>query len=224
MNKTMIFLAFIGILLQMLFIIIEHRKNYVPAVILKGSASLIFCIIGWFGKNAASQSFAGWIFLGLVFGMLGDIALNLRFVFPEKGQKIFLGGIVLFLIGHILYLAALIPLCRHLMVCVIIGALLSALLLGYIFKTMQVKTAFKIFGIFYLGAVIIMTCTAIGILIENPQTYTALYALGAVFFTLSDIILIFNTFGSKELFSRRIANLSLYYLGQLLIAFSLFFA
>ena len=224
MNKTMIFLAIIGIVLQAFFIIVEHRKNYVPAVVLKGSASLIFCIIGWFGKNAATQSFANMIFLGLLFGMLGDIALNLRFVFPEKGQKIFLGGIVLFLIGHILYLAALVPLCRHLLICVIIGALLSAFLLGYIFKTMQVKTAFKIFGIFYLGAVIIMTCTAIGILIENTQTYTALYALGAVLFTLSDIILIFNTFGSRELFSRRIANLSLYYLGQLLIAFSLFFA
>ena len=224
MYKAMILPAIAGIVLQMLFIMIEHKKQYVPAVILKGSASLIFCVIGWFAKNAASQSFAQWIFAGLVFGMLGDIALNLRFVFPEKGQKIFLGGIVLFLIGHILYLAALIPLCRHLLLCTVIGAVLAALLLGYIFKTMQVKTAFKIFGIFYLGAVIIMTCTAIGILIENPQTYTALYAVGAVLFTLSDIILIFNTFGSQERFSRRIANLSLYYFGQLLIAFSLFFA
>ena len=40
-------------------------------------------------------------------GMLkGDILLNLRFVYPENGKKIFLAGLLAFLIGHILYLKA----------------------------------------------------------------------------------------------------------------------
>ena len=224
MNKTMLLIAIPGIVLQMLFIAVEHKEKYVPAVILKGCASALFCIIGYFGNNASSQSFTKWIFIGLLLGMIGDIFLNLRYVFPAQGQKIFLAGIFFFLIGHILYLAALIPLCEHLLPCILIGVLLAAALLGYIFKTMQVKKAFKIFGIFYLGAIIVMTCTAIGIFLEKRQLAAGIYAAGAILFTLSDIILIFNTFGSETKFSRRIANLLLYYLGQLLIAFSLFYA
>lgn len=38
----------------------------------------------------------------------------------------------------------------------------------------------------------------------------------------SDIVLIFNTFSGTTKFSLRITNLSLYYVGQLLIAGSLF--
>ena len=40
---------------------------------------------------------------------------------------------------------------------------------------------------------------------------------------MSDIILIFYTFGKAQRFSMRIGNLIRYYLGQLLIAFSLFY-
>lgn len=161
--------------------------------------------------------------IGLILGGVGDVLLNLRFVFEKIGQKIFLAGIAAFLAGHILYLAALIPQSVNLTVCVIIGIIAAAAILAYIFKTMNVKLAFKIFGVFYIGAVVLMTAVAIGNLIAAPGVACWLYAVGAVLFTASDIILIFNTFGSETKFSMRIANLSLYYLGQLLIAGSLFF-
>ena len=148
--------------------------------------------------------------------------MNLRFVLKEIGQKIFLIGILAFLIGHILYLCALIPISVNTIVCVLIGAVLAAGLLAYIFKTMEVKLAFKIFGVVYLGAVIIMTVIAIGIALSTGGTHDIIYAIGAVLFTASDIVLIFNTFSGVTKFSLRITNLSLYYAGQLLIAGSLF--
>ena len=46
--------------------------------------------------------------------------------------------------------------------------------------------------------------------------------LGAMFFLISDIVLILNTFGKNPKFRNRIINLSMYYIGQLLIAFSLY--
>lgn len=160
--------------------------------------------------------------IGLIFGMVGDILLNLRFVVGEaKGQKVFLLGIVAFLVGHILYLAALIPLSGHALICFLIGAVLAAALLIYIFKTMDVKLAFKIFGVFYLGAVIIMTVMAIDIALVVKDARSIEYAIGAVLFMVSDIVLIFNTFGGTTKFSMRILNLSLYYIGQLMIAFCL---
>lgn len=213
----------IGALFQICFIASEHKEKYVRAVVLKGLASLMFVITGFLAWKSTGNGFARLIFIGLLLGMAGDILLNLRFVFPANGQKIFLIGIVAFLIGHILYLAALIPQAEHLLVCVIIGALIAAALLIYIFRTMEVKLAFKIFGVVYLGAVIIMTAVAIGNAVASPVKSNLMYAVGALAFALSDIVLIFNTFGSSTRFSLRITNLSLYYLGQALIALSLFF-
>ena len=224
MSTSILLLCLVGAIIQGIFIVIEHQQKYVPAVILKGSASIVFCIIGYLGfVNATNTSFAKMVFIGLIFGALGDILLNLRFVFEKMGQKIFLVGILAFFIGHILYLVALVPLSTNLLPCVVIGSILATLILTWIFKTLTVKIAFKVFGIFYIGAVVLMTCVAIGNVISIGSLSSMMYAIGAVSFTLSDIVLIFNTFGSEQKYSMRITNLSLYYLGQLLIACSLFF-
>ena len=218
-------LVVIGFVLQVLFIKVEHEEKYVLADILKGSASLMFVIIGYLAYTRVNNPFNKLFFYGLIFGMIGDILLNLRFVFKKNGQKIFLAGILAFLIGHILYLLALLPQARApwLYYFAAAGALAAAGLLIYIFKTMDVKLAFKIFGVFYLGAVFIMSAIAIGIAIFIPNTRSLVYAIGAVLFTASDVVLIFNTFSGVTKFSMRITNLLLYYMGQILIAVSLFY-
>lgn len=216
-------LAIVGIVLQSAFITVEHKEKYVFADILKGLAALMFVIIGFIGyKNVTTDSLGKMIAIGLMFGLIGDVLLNLRFVLKENGQKAFLLGILSFLIGHILYLCALVPIAVNTLACVIIGVIMAAALLVYIFKTMDVKIAFKIFGVFYLGAVIIMTVMAIGIAVSTGNVHDIIYAVGAILFTASDIVLIFNTFSGVTKFSLRITNLSLYYVGQLLIAGSLF--
>ena len=223
---TMIYvLMAAGMILQALFIKVEHEEKYVAADILKGLASLMFVLIGYKAYTTTGNPFNGKLLVGLVFGMIGDILLNLRYLIPKMNQKIFLAGIVAFLIGHIMYLLALIPQAQHVWIwyCVIAGALVAAALLAYIFKTMEVKKAFKIFGVFYLGAVFIMTAIAIGIAVFTPSRRAIIYAIGAVLFTLSDVVLIFNTFSGVTKFSLRITNLTLYYVGQLLIALSMFY-
>lgn len=224
MNTFAILLAVIGMTLQAVFIAVEHKEKYVPAVILKGSAAAVFCIVGVVAMGASvNRDFAKLVVFGLCFGALGDILLNLRFVFPKNGQKIFLVGVVAFLTGHVLYLCAIAPLSRNLIPCLVAGVILAAVLLTWIFKTLTVKLAFKIFGVLYIGAIVLMTAVAIGNVLTAPGTAAWMHAVGAVLFTLSDIVLIFNTFGSEQKFSMRITNLSLYYMGQLLIASSLFF-
>lgn len=224
MSTSIILLAILGMVIQGVFIVVEHKEKYVGAVVLKGSAAILFCIIGAIAMGGSqNQSFAKLIVTGLCFGALGDILLNLRFVFFKIGQKVFLAGVAAFLIGHILYLCAIVPLSSHVIPCLIIGVILAAVLLTWLFKALSVKLAFKIFGVLYIGAIVLMTSVAIGNMITAPATASWMHAIGAVLFTASDIVLIFNTFGSEQKFSMRIANLSLYYLGQLLIACSLFF-
>lgn len=216
-------LCILGMVLQATFIAVEHDKKMVPAVILKGSASVVFVIIGSiaFGK-CINTSFGRMVLIGLICGALGDILLNLRYLSEKNAQKIFLAGIAVFFAGHIMYLAALIPLSRNLLLSFVIGVICAACLLAYIFTKLKIKVAFKIFGIFYIGAIVVMTAVAIGNLLAAPESACIMFAIGAVLFTISDVVLIFNTFGDKTTFSRRIVNLSCYYVAQLLIACSVF--
>lgn len=211
-----------GIILQACFILVEHREKYVPAVILKGLASLGFVLLGI--SCSKGGSFAGQIVAGLIFGMAGDILLNLRFVFEKAGKKIFLVGIFVFLIGHVLYLVALLGRAKLWYVPVLIGAALAFVLLKWIFSKVTVGKAFKIFGIFYVGAVAMMAAAAVWNLVTFGGTDALLFAAGGILFLVSDLILIFNTFAGTTKFSLRVANLSLYYMGQILIAVSLLYS
>lgn len=217
-------IVLIGAILQGTFIAVEHQKKFVAADVLKGMAAACFVTVGAIGYfTYNSDAYALKIVIGLLFGMIGDILLNYRFVVgEEKGQKFFLIGIVSFLIGHILYLSALVPLATHAWISLAVGLVLELVLLIYIFSTMKVKMVFKIFGVFYLGAVIIMTAMAVDAAIVARSFQSIELAIGAVLFMLSDIILIFYIFGGNPKFSMRISNLSLYYIGQMMIAISLF--
>ena len=207
--------------LAAVFLLQESKKRYVPAVVLKGLASACFVILG-FLLSGGSQT-AKLITAGLLLGCIADVLLNLRMVFPKKGQLIFLVGIVVFLSGHILYLIAILKGAAHWWICVIIGVVLTALLMKWIFTRITAKKAFKIFGIVYIGAIMLLNCIAIGNLIVSPSAFTAVFAAGAVLFLLSDIVLILNTFGKETRQGLRVMNISLYYLGQLLIALSLLY-
>ncbi|MDI9540882.1 MAG: lysoplasmalogenase family protein [Bacillota bacterium] len=214
----------IGILVQLLFIKVEHDKKYLPAVILKGIASLIFVVLGFIcAQKSVNTEFARMVKMGLIFGMIGDILLNLRYVFEKKGTLIFLIGILVFLTGHIFYLLALLPLCTNKLLAFIIGLILTILILIWIFSKIEARMAFKIFGVFYIGAIVVMSSVALINYFNNPQTNSLIYLLGAILFTISDIVLIFNTFGKTSKFYLRVTNLLLYYLGQLAIALSLLF-
>lgn len=216
------YLAYVGLLIQILFIYIEQQKKYVPAVALKGTASLFFVVLGFLGLSIATlPTFAKIVVAGLVFGLLGDVCLNLRFVMEKAGQKVFLAGIAAFLVGHILYLVALIPLAAKVWVWLISGVLVAAALLYWILTSVEAEKAFKAFGVVYIGAVVLMTAVSIGVFVTRHTSGSLLYMVGAVLFTLSDIILIFNTFTKDGKAWMRPANLLLYYLGQLLIALSI---
>lgn len=217
----MIVFCILCLVLACLFIMEENKEKYVAAVVLKGLASLCFVIVGAMAGDGSHL--AKLVLAGLILGCIADILLNLRWVFKEKGKLIFLVGILVFLSGHIVYLAAILPMAQSWVICFVIGIILTAGLMKWIFTKITAEKAFKIFGVFYIGAIVLMNCVAISNLITVPSAFTALFAAGAALFLISDIVLILNTFGPESKFSLRITNLSLYYLGQLLIALSLLY-
>ena len=203
------------------FLWMEKQEKYVPAVVLKGLASICFVILGLLLSPGTSM--ARLIVTGLILGCAADVLLNLRWVFQKKGQLIFLVGILVFLSGHIFYLAAILPRCPYRLACILIGVVLTALTMIWIFGRITAKKAFKIFGFFYIGAIMILNCVAVGNLIAAPGVFTGIFAAGAFLFLISDIVLILNTFGPATKMSLRITNIALYYIGQLLIALRLKF-
>ena len=217
----MYFLIPLCICIAVLFILQEKKENYVPAVILKGLASLCFVILGFCASKEAQAS--KMIIAGLILGCIADVLLNLRFVFKEKGKLVFLVGILIFLSGHIAYLAAVLPMAENKIIVVIAGIILTALLMKWLFTKITAEKAFKIFGIVYIGAIVLLNCFAVRCTISDPSSFFLFFTAGALLFLLSDIILILNTFGSEQRFSLRVSNLLLYYAGQLLIAMSLLF-
>ncbi len=202
-----------------IFLYTEAQKKYVPAVVLKGLASLCFVMIGLMQKQGGTM--ARLMITGLILGCIADVLLNLRMVFPKKGQLIFLVGILVFLSGHIVYLAAVWYMIPNLPLCIGIAAILTALLMVWIFRQITAKPAFKIFGVVYLGAIMLLNCAAVSNLITAPCAFTWVFAAGALLFLISDIVLILNTFGKEFRQSLRVTNISLYYAGQILIASSL---
>ncbi len=204
-----------------LFLWQEKTENYRMAVALKGLASICFVLLGV--CCSPGTQIARLIVTGLILGCIADVLLNLRMVFKEQGQKIFLFGILVVLSGHILYLAAVFPLAKHPVLCVVIGILLTALLMIWIFQRITAKKAFKIFGVIYIGAIVLLNCVAASNLITSPSAFTAVFVAGSLLFLISDIVLILNTFGPESRFRLRITNISLYYIGQILIALSLLF-
>lgn len=218
-------LCLLCLVLMVIFIYFEKQDKYFLAVIFKGLASLMFVFLGfWCSRVIVDLQFARMVRIGLILGLIADILLNLRFVFSSIGKIIFLVGILVFLSGHIFYLCALVPTANNLIIPIIIGVIISFITLKWIFLNIEAQKAFKIFGIFYIGTIVVMNCFAIANLIQDPTNIRyILFSIGAVLFFVSDVVLILNTFGKVSRFSLRITNLSLYYLGQMLIALSLLY-
>ena len=197
-----------------------HDK-YVSADVWKGLASLCFVLIGVL--NSPGGNVATLLAFGLILGFIADILLNLRFIFKKRGQLAFLIGILVFLAGHIVYLIAILEMSTNWKICIAAGLALAGLLILWLFKNITAKLTFMIFGIIYIGAIMLMNAVAVGNLVAKPSAFTAIFALGAFLFLISDIVLIINTFGKKFRESFRILNIVLYYAGQILIGVSLMF-
>lgn len=222
----MLTFAIIGIIIQCAFIYIESKKDYIKAVILKGSASLCFLTTGIVGFAASSNKvFSSLILAGLILGVIGDILLNLRFVLKNKSQLVFLIGTISFLFGHIFYIIALFLVSKANMLYIpIIMALAITFIVGYfIFKLLKVKNELKIFGCAYILIVSLFMSIATYNLSAIVNNQTILAAVGSILFFLSDVILIFNSFGPNPKLYFRASNLILYFLGQILIGFCLLF-
>lgn len=212
-------------ILQAVFLIKEKKQQFVQTLYLKGAASLVFVLLAALSFVFGSQSFfSTYIFVGMFFDALADVVFNLRFAFKKIEKLSFLGGTFLFFMGHVFYLVAMIPQVEHLWLYFAAGLVIALLSQLYIWLVLKdVFLAYKIYGTVYIFSVSSMTAMAIGNFVVNyAGTWALLFAIGAVFFLISDLLLILNTFRKEKIYPMRVISFVTYYTGQLLIATSLF--
>ncbi len=220
MYGILILLALVGICVDILFIRAELSGKMGRATLLKGLASAFFVALGALCYHENPTGFGLLVLIGLVLGMVGDILLNLRNQFTGgASMKVFALGVLAFLSGHILYIAALIRQSSGIILPALIAtAVLSFLTIPPLMKRITAPSqGLKLFGYVYLVIVIAMFCCSGALLaLTGAATVNLVFVAGAFLFVISDFIMIYYTFGSK-IPALRVTNLLCYYVGQLLI-------
>ena len=226
MSGLFLLLCAVGMAIQGAFILVERTGDFKRALILKTIASVVFIVIGFYCMPNCPDSRRAWLVVaGLVMGGVGDFFLNLQFVVKEAlAQKIFIVGALAFYAGHIIYMVSMAPIEREVLLAnLLITAVITAIILFFVYKGKDIPLGLKIFGFFYIGAVALITTVALTRYYLNPaSTASIVVAVGAALFTASDVVLIYDMFGEKKPWMR-VANLVLYYAAQLIIASSLLF-
>lgn len=204
-----------------LFIWLQRKNCAVPALFMKGLASLCFAALGIL-CNAGAESGKP-IVLGLILGCIADVLLGLRAVFVKRKIVFFLAGGVVFLCGHFAYLASAWPRVENKVLCILASGLLAALLLFWLYGKITADRALKAFGAVYFGIFVLLCCAAVSNGVTAPSDFTLLFASGILLFLCSDLILNLHSFGPLKDFRFRVLYRCLYYIGQLTIAVSLLF-
>lgn len=192
------------------------EKRNAPKKILpvKTVLSLLFILTAWVQPHAM-PSYALFVMLGLVCCLGGDVFLAL----PQK--RMFLFGLVSFLVGHVFYVVAFFSI-SDVSRFTAMGVLQTLVVGTGIFLRLKPHLGeLKKPVLGYIVVISVMLCGAwstLGAAHLSSAAKTMVFA-GAVSFYLSDMLVARDRF-LKTAFLNRLIGLPLYYAGQFLIAFS----
>lgn len=195
----------------------EYRR----AFCFKGAAGLCFVAVGLLlAQRCGDGRRAALVLAGLILGLLGDELLALRYVWPEKHDRMFLLGGIAFALGHVCYLAALLrgglP---HAAWPIFAAGLLGVLLFER--RSRVDPGSFLLPGLAYMGLVLFMGAVACGAALSSFGVGALLFAVGGICFAVSDALLCVRCFGTADGDALDRALHIAYYAAQLLIAWSL---
>ena len=219
---SVLLISLVGMGLQSGFIFADWRRKYKLAAVLKGLSSAAFVavgLIGWLQKPDVTAGLQ--ITVGLFLGLLGDVFLALRRVYVKSGVVFFVIVTLCFLAGHVFYFAVLSRKLGSLWLPVGTGLAFGIVMLIFIVKRLGTQKALKYASAVYVTVVSVMVSAAIWNLARNPGMKAALFMVGAMLFAASDFMMLLKP--KKHVLATRVTHLVIYFIGQLLIAYSLFF-
>ena len=233
--RICILLTALGAALLVWFVYEKIKKYSVKAAILKSLVSVLFisvALFGWHSGEGSGELFGLLFVLGLVFGLLGDVWLDLKYVFPEENTLFTYAGFCVFGVGHILFLSAMLSkyaLPGKELYVIVPFALAVLMSLGNSMTEKLMKLNFGSYKgiVIAYGVLLFSTMLVSGGLcvLHGWQDMTLkLIFIGSVLFTLSDLVLSGTFFGEgHERPVDIILNYIFYYGAQFTLALSLLF-
>lgn len=204
-------------------------KKTVTSVLFLAAACTAACILP---ASSAHRSFPFFVIGGLFFGLLGDIWLDLKFVYPKDSTIYTYAGFCVFGTGHVLYMTGMVCNYKDLfelsgLVIVLVSGLVIGIVNGMLGKIMKLEYGkFRPVVMLYGGSLFMMTLLS-GYLAWKAglrELTLNFMFVGGVLFLISDLILSGTYFGEgRDKPADIIANHIFYYAAQFIIAGSLLF-
>ena len=213
------------------------RAYSLKAALIKSVVSALFIAVGVYGMfvsapNAGENPIGPLIVMGLVCGLLGDIWLDLKYVFPEHDRAFTYAGFAAFGVGHVLYIAGMLVRffppdgIAYVLAPIALGTVLS-FVNAVLEKPMKLdygrmKPVVVAYGILLFTTMLLSGSLALCHDLQEPAL-NLLFA-GSVLFAASDLVLSGTYFGTgHERPIDFVLNYFTYYPAQFLIATALSF-
>lgn len=224
----------IAVILLVWYLICKCKKYDLKELFIKIGISLLFVLLSLVAtyKSEKITIFNVLVIIGLVFGLIGDILLDLKYIDLERSMGYTYSGFIVFGIGHIMFMSAMIMNyyqsggILYIILAIVLDIILSIatilmekpLKLNYgRLKKISFAYALCLFG----------TCSfSLFLAIQNGFSILSLnmFLIGAILFVVSDLVLSGTYFGEgKERPVDFILNYITYYGAQFTIAFLLLF-
>ena len=221
----------LGIISLVAFLVQRKPEVSLKVLFFKTTTSALFILTAFsafYENDNCSEKLALLFFAGAVCGLLGDIWLDAKYIFPSEKNGLLKAGFISFLIGHIFFIAGMFityGVSTISIICGVVGAIgapFSCILTEKLFKANFGKD--KLISIVYTSVLMLATGISLGIAIDNNFDASSLVRfIGMALFLGSDAVLakIYFCEGQNTRVNV-VINHALYYLAQFLLATSLF--
>ncbi|MDE6659421.1 MAG: lysoplasmalogenase [Eubacterium sp.] len=220
----------VGLIVTVGFLFSRSKGASIKNLFFKMASSLCFLLTGVFAviANPEMSLYGVLIIMGGILGLCGDITLDLKYVYPNDSHPYLNSGFIFFAIGHLFYSGAIIKETQlkpwWIVACVAVACVIAV---GNTLSGKMLKLDFGKYKVIVTLYSAILAATAfISILaaVVTGTTAMIVFAVGAVLFLLSDVVLCFTYFGKGwDKAPHIFINHLLYYAGQFLIASTIIF-
>lgn len=224
----------LGAVFLIAFMVMCNKKRSLLGLYIKNITSVFFiltAVTGAFNNTAYPDvwKYTLPIVVGGIFGLMGDIYLDQKWLYPQHNDQYLNMGFISFGIGHFFYMGAMYVHAKFsikdMIVPVIIGIIITAVNLALEKPTKQKYGKFFAIVTVYCLILGTMLGTAFWAYIKTKQISYLVYTIGAASFLISDIILspmYFAIAQDKNTPVNFVLNHATYYIGQFMIAFTPF--
>lgn len=221
----------LGIISLVMFLAQRKPEVSLKVLLFKTVTSVLFILTAFaafYSNENCPKPMALLFFAGAVCGLLGDIWLDQKYLFPKEEHGLLYSGFISFLIGHLFFIAGMFityGVSKLAIICGVIGALIAPL--SCMFTEKVFKADFgkdKLITEIYTAVLILTTGISLGIAIENNfDTSSLVRFIGFALFVASDAVLAKIYFcKGQNTRANVVINHALYYLAQFSLATSLF--